>query len=214
MKNEGLIYLVIIVLAFLVLGGFYFVFDKIGGLATEVKNNELNLELLSKNAGSPAPDQTTPTSTQSDNGQNQNNPGSTSAESDIVVPTGIIFTVNSSPNLQPQTSVTMTIDNIMKKQDGTIIVTLKAFTNQAASYSAVDPASFIQYVSLDSENQSPINPSPVFGSMPPKSVVTGTVTFRVDPNKTIIILQTGQGDNPNFYEINFTTGTYKETTIG
>ena len=119
-----------------------------------------------------------------------------------------------SASLQPQTPVTITIDNVTKKSDGTILVTLKAFTSQATSYSALDPASFIQYVSLDSDNQSPTNASAIFNSMPPKSVNTGTVTFHVDPSKADIILQTGQGDNPNFYDINFTTETYKETTVG
>ncbi len=190
------------------------VFDKISSLGTDVNNNELNLELLSKNAGSPAPGQTAPTSTPSDNSQNQNNPNNSPAANDIVVPTGIIFTVSSSASLQPQTPVTITIDNVTKKSDGTILVTLKAFTSQATSYSALDPASFIQYVSLDSDNQSPTNASAIFNSMPPKSVNTGTVTFHVDPSKADIILQTGQGDNPNFYDINFTTETYKETTVG
>jgi hypothetical protein len=213
MKNEGLIYFVIVILAFLVLGGFYFVFDKISALDTDVKNNELNLQLLSKNSVpvSPTlPPNQTPTSTQ-DNPQNQDNIPSAN---DIIIPTGIIFTVNSSPGLQPQTSVTVTIDNIAKKPDGTITVTLKAFTSQATSYSALDPASFLQYVSLDSDNQNPMNGSAIFNSMPPKSVSTGIVTFRIDPAKTTFILQTGQGDNPNFYQIDFIKGTYKETSVG
>lgn len=216
MKNEGLIYFVIVILAFLVLGGFYFVFDKLSILSTEVKNNELNLQLLLKNSNTPssAPNPTTPAITTQPNTQNQNTPNNTRTANDITVPTGIIFSINSSPALQPQTSVTITLESVTKKSDGTILVSLKAFTSQAASYSAIDPSNFIQYVSLDSPNQVPGNISPVFGSMPPKSVVTGTLTFQLDPAKSIIILQVGQGDNPSFYEINFGTGTYKETTIG
>ncbi len=214
MKNEGLIYFVIVIFAFLVLGGFYFVFDKLSGLSAAVKNVELNYQLASKGNASaiPAPSATSTT----DNGQNNpvNQIPEAPGTSDIVVKTGIIFSVSSSPALKPQSPITITIDNVTKKSDGTILVTLKAFTSQAGSYSAVDPASFLKYVSLDSENQSPTNVSPVFNSMPPKSVVTGSVIFRVDPGKSAIILQTGQGDNPNFYEINFGTGTYKETTIG
>ncbi len=214
MKESKSIYLIIVIFALLVLGGFYMVFDKMSSLDADVKNDEMNLQLLSKNTlpSSPAaPADQTPTSTL-DNSQVQNN--NIPASSDIIVPTGIIFTVSSNISLQPQTPVTVTIDNITKKSDGTILVTLKAFTSQATSYSALDTTSFIQYVSLDSENQNPTNPSPIFSSMPPKSVSTGTVTFHVDPSKTDIILQTGQGDNPTFYDINFTTGTYKETVIG
>jgi len=213
MRNEGLIYFVIIILAFLVLGGFYFVFDKLSSLNTEVKNVELNYQLASKGSTpAPAPSATSTAGSQGTSPANQNPP--VAGTSDIVVPTGIIFTVSSTPALQPQSSVTITMDNVTKKSDGTIIVTLKAFTSQAGSYSAINPATFIQYVSLDSSNQAPANISSVFGSMPPKSVVTGTVSFQIDPSKSVIILQVGQGDNPNFYEINFGTGTYKETVIG
>ncbi len=216
MKQDKSIYAVIVIFALLVLGGFYVVFDKISGLDTDVRNNDLNLQLLSKNSAPVSPavssDQT-PTSTQN-NVQNQTSQNDQQNASDIVVPTGIIFTVSSSASLQPQTPVTITMDNVTKKSDGTILVTLKAFTSQATSYSALDLPSLIQYVSLDSDNQSPTNPSPIFSSMPPKSVNTGTVTFHVDPSKTTIILQTGQGDNPDFYQIDFTNGTYKETTVG
>lgn len=215
MKNEGSIYLVMVIMAFLVLGGFYFVFDKLGSLSAEVKNNELNLQLLSKNSGVTSPVSTPPTLTPTQtNTQNQNTGNTSQTASDITVPTGIIFSVNSSPTLQPQTSATITIESVTKKSDGAILLLLKAFTNQATSYSAIDPASFIQYVSLDSSNQTPTNVSAVFNSMPPKSVVTGTITFQADPGKNTVILQVGQGDNPNFYEINFGTGTYKETTVG
>ncbi|MGC9603422.1 MAG: hypothetical protein ABSF47_03050 [Minisyncoccia bacterium] len=213
MKNEGLIYFVIVILAFLVLGGFYFVFDKLSSLNTEVKNVELNYQLASKGSvTTPAPS-TTSTSENGQNNSGNQNP-TTPGTSDIVVPTGIIFTVSSTPALQPQSPITITMDNVTKKSDGTIVVTLKVFTSQAGSYSAIDPTNFIQYVSLDSSNQIPTNVSPIFDSMPPKSVVTGTVSFQLDPSKSVIILQVGQGDNPKFYEINFGTGTYKETVIG
>ncbi|TSA46207.1 hypothetical protein D4R51_00495 [bacterium] len=215
MRNDRMVYFTILIFAFMVLGGFYLVFDKLSTLGTEVKNNELNLQLFSKNNNpSSASSPETPAATTQPNAQNQNPPANAQTANDIIVPTGIIFSVNSSAALQPQTSVMITIESVTKKSDGTVLVSIKAFTNQAMSYSTVDTASFLQYVSLDSENQFPANISAVFNSMPPKSVVTGTATFRVDPGKNIIILQTGQGDNPKFYEINFGTGTYKETTIG
>jgi hypothetical protein len=213
MKNEGLIYFVIIILAFLVLGGFYFVFDKLSGLNTAVRNVELNYQLASKNvppASSPPATSTPQNGQNNPAGQNPETPGA----SEIAVPTGIIFTVTSSPALQPQSRVTVTIEKAVKKSDGTVFLTIKAFTSQTGSYSAITPSTFIQYVSLDSSNQAPENVSSVFSSMPPKSVVTGTVTFQLAPDKNIMILQVGQGDDPKFYEINFGTGTYKETTIG
>jgi hypothetical protein len=200
-------------LAFLVLAGFYFVFDKLSGLSTDVKNVELNYQLASKNIPSvPSPAATSTTENGQNNPSEQNIPVPGAAE--IAVPTGIIFTVSSSPVLQPQTLVTVTIERVTKKSDGTVILFLKAFTSQAASYSAIAPSTFIQYVSLDSPNQMPENASPVFSSMPPKSVVTGTVGFQIDPSKNVVIFQVGQGDDPKFYEINFGTGTYRETSVG
>ncbi|MGC9610967.1 MAG: hypothetical protein ABSE68_01985 [Minisyncoccia bacterium] len=218
MKNDKTVYFIILIFAFLVLGGFFVVLNQISGLSSQVKDNELNLQLISKNAGLITTPPATSTASVSQNNeststQNQNN-NPLPVSNDIVVPTGIIFTASSSASLQPQTSVTITIESVTKKSDGTAVVSLKAFTDQASGYSAIDPASFIQYVSLDYENQKPTNISPVFASMPPKSATSGTVTFHIDPAKNMMIIQTGQGDNPKYYEINFTNETYKETIIG
>jgi hypothetical protein len=212
MKNDKTIYFIILIFAFLVLGGFFVVLNQISGLSAEVKNNELNLQLISeKISGATA----TSTPVQETSTPAQNETSTTQIPSnDIVIPTGIIFMASSSASLQPQTLVTITIEKITKKSDGTVTVALKAFTNEATSYSAITPSDFLQYVSLDSENQKPTDVSSVFASMPPKSVTSGTINFHIDPAKNTMILQTGQGDEPKFYEINFTKGTYKETAIG
>lgn len=207
--------MVIVIFAFMVLGGFYLIFDKLSGLEAEVRNAELNYQLASSKTVAPETPGPAATSTANEgNPPVQNPPAEDQAGDGIVVPTGIIFTVISSPALQPQTSVTVTIEKIVKKADGTVIIQLKAFTSQATSYSAVDPGEFIQIVSLDSDNQRPVNASAIFNSMPPKSVSTGTATFKTEPGNDTIIIQTGQGDNLNFYEINFAKKTYKETIIG
>jgi hypothetical protein len=216
MKSDKTIYIVVLIFAFLVLGGFFVILNQVSDLKSQVRDNELNLQLISKN-GVPAKNEATSTVSENENAgtptQNQNN-NPLPVINDIVVPTGIIFTATSNASLQPQTPVTITIENVTKKSDGTIIISLKAFTSQASGYSAIDPVSFMQYVSLDSENQKPTDISSIFASMPPKSATNGTVIFRIDPAKNTMILQIGQGDEPKYYEINFTNGTYKETIIG
>lgn len=215
MKSDKTIYFIILIFAFLVLGGFFVILNQISELSTEVKNNELNLQLISgKGTATSTPNQEAAST------QNQTGAAQTPANApptplnEITVPTGIIFIASSSASLQPQTPVTITIESVAKRSDGLITVALKAFTNQATSYSAIDPTSFLQYVSLDSDNQRPTNASPIFASMPPKSVTSGTVNFQIDAGKNTIILQVGQGDDPKYYEINFANGTYKETIIG
>ncbi|MEK7626646.1 MAG: hypothetical protein AAB399_00565 [Patescibacteria group bacterium] len=214
MKSDKTIYFFVLVFAFLVLGGFYLIFDKISGLETEVKNVELNYQLASKNSTAETPTISVTSTPETAGNPPVQNPSAESASTDITIPTGIIFTASSSPTLQPQTPVTITIESVIKKSDGSIVVQMKTFTSQATSYSAIDPKTFIQYVSLDSENQDPANASPIFASMPPKSVNTGTVIFYANPDKTVIILQMGRGDNPTFYEFNFTKKTYRETVVG
>ena len=214
MKSDKTIYFFVLVFAFLVLGGFYLVFDKISGLETAVKNVELNYQLASKIGVVEKPIVSATSTPEVTGNPPIQNPPADNTSADIIIPTGIIFTASSSPALQPQTPVTITIENVTKKSDGSIIVQIKTFTSQATGYSAIDPKTFIQYVSLDSENQDPANASPIFASMPPKSVNTGTVIFYATPDKTAIILQMGRGDNPTFYEFNFTKKTYKETVVG
>lgn len=214
MKSDKTIYFFVLVFAFLVMGGFYLIFDKISGLETEVKNVELNYQLASKTDVAETPAVSAISTPEVAGNPPVKNPPADSAGADITIPTGIIFTASSSPTLQPQIPVTITIESVTKKSDGSIIVQIKTFTSQAAGYSAIDPKTFIQYVSLDSENQDPANASPIFASMPPKSVNTGTVIFYASPDKTAIILQMGRGDNPTFYEFNFTKKTYRETIVG
>jgi len=214
MKSDKTIYFFVLVFAFLVLGGFYLTFDKISGLETAVRNVELNYQLASKNGAPEAPAAPATSTPEANNNSPVQNPPISDTNTDIIIPTGIIFMASSSPALQPQTPVTITIENVVKKSDGSIVVQIKTFTSQASGYSAIDPKSFIQYVSLDSQNQDPANASPIFASMPPKSVNTGTVIFYANPDKTTAILQIGQGDKIIFYEFNFTKKTYKETVIG
>lgn len=214
MKDDKTIYIVIVIFALVVLTGFYLVFDKLSGLQVAVEMAKFNTQLNSNNALSLPSN--TPSSSEPSTSVVQNSPNIPEApvNNDVIIPTGIIFAASSSPTLQPQVPITVTIDNITRKSNGTIVLSVKAFTDQATSYSAIDIGGLLQLVSLDADNQKPNDIKGAFNSMPPKSAVAGSIIFQGNPNKDSIILQIGENDNLKFYEVDFMRGTYKETTIG
>lgn len=217
MKDDKIIYIIIVIFALLVLAGFYLVFDKISGLRVALENAKMNYQLASQSANnanpsSPSAPEALSSPTSSTN--NQNTLTDQPAANGIAIPTGIIFTASSSPMLQPQASITVTIDSITQKSDGTILFSVKAFTDQSSSYSAIDLGDLMQLVNLNGDNRKANDIKGAFNSMPPGSAVTGSLSFQGSPNQNSIILQIGQDNNLKFYEINFLKGTYKETVIG
>ncbi|MDI6733923.1 MAG: hypothetical protein QMD50_00310 [Patescibacteria group bacterium] len=210
-KNNGLIYTTIVIFALLVLSGFYLIFDKISSIKSDVQNLELKLELISQNKKeSPIITQNEPTKNPEATSTTPTNQNQTA----IVMPTAIIFDASSSPVLQPVTKITITVDTLSKSDDGSIKVNFKAFTNEATSYSALEPRDLFQLINLNGDNQKPIDLSGQFNSIPPKNAVSGSVIFKIPPTQDLIILQTGSGENLKFYEFNFLRKTYKETVIG
>ncbi|MDI6821241.1 MAG: hypothetical protein QMD65_03690 [Patescibacteria group bacterium] len=210
-ENNGLVYITIVIFALLVLSGFYLIFDKISAVKSDVKNLELKLELLSKEKKeSPLIVQNEPTK----NTENIPTTPTNQNQTTTVIPTAIIFDASSSPILQPQTKITITIENISKTEDGTVKVNFKAFTNEATSYSALEPRDLFQLLNLEGDNQKPFDVTGQFNSIPPKNAVAGSVIFKILPTQNSIILQTGFNENIRFYEFNFLRKTYKETVIG
>ncbi|MEK7465371.1 MAG: hypothetical protein AAB631_01180 [Patescibacteria group bacterium] len=205
-------YIVLLVFAMLALTGFFFMFDKIGNLQSEVKNLELALQLAEqKNTASAQPSMPTlpaPTNPPAPA------PTSTPTQSTVEIPTAIIFTASSSPLLAPQTSLSVTVESAARAEDGTLTLSIKVFTSQASSYSALDTKSFFELVDLNGDNQSPVAITGAFSSMPPKSAITGTVQFQMLPAKKTGIIQMRTGDDMKFYEFDFEKRTYRETVIG
>lgn len=219
-NNDQGIYIVIVIFALLVLAGFYLMFDKVGSVQTDVKNLSLEIELLKNKAditvGSNTPATQTPPSatnttippTSSNSSQN------IVPQNGITIPTAIIASTQSSPTLQPQTTVTVTLESVTKQSDGTVTLVVKTFTNDATGYSAFDPQTFFQLIDLNGDTQKATQVTGQFNSIPPKSAIEGTLTFKIDPTQSTLILQVGSGDNPTFYEFNFDKKSYKETIIG
>ncbi len=211
MRNHKGVYFVFGVFAIAVLVAFYVAFDEISALDSHVKNVELNLELALKSdvATSTSSSTTPPASTGT-----TNNPPVVEQGGNITIPTGIVLNATSSPLLQPQAMITLIVQDVAKQTDGKVFVHLKASTEKAQSYSAIDPKEFFQLVSLSSDNQQALAVDGTWNSMPPQGTVQGTIMFQIEPAQTFLILQTGKGEAVKFYQFDFQTKSYKEVVLG
>jgi len=211
MNRDELNTLLIVVLTFLVVGVFFFAFDKIGTLSTDVQNMKLRFDLSEKNNQIISePTQTSAPASKNSTSTENNGKSSTL----VKIPTAILFETQSSPALSPQTTLSVAIQDVARDTDGTFTIYIKIFTNNAPGYSAINLKSVLQVISFDGENIQVTETNGQFGSMPPKSATTGNIVFKTDPQKTTVILQVGNEDNAKFYEFNFTKKTYRETTVG
>ncbi|PIR07605.1 hypothetical protein COY65_00980 [Candidatus Jorgensenbacteria bacterium CG_4_10_14_0_8_um_filter_39_13] len=132
----------------------------------------------------------------------------------LVIPVSLVFVASSSPALEPQTSLTITVEKAIKKENQ-IIFQINVFAKEAESYSAADLSSFFHLFDLDSgESISPAEIKGSFQTLPPKSSRTGSVIFNLLFNQNKIILQTGDENQSNFYEFDFLKKTYKEIVVG
>lgn len=211
MGRHGKIYSIIAILAIVIAVLFYFIFNQLNILDSQVKNVELNLELALRSDVATSTVSSTSMSASTDT---TNNPPVVEQGGGSIIPTGIILNATSSPLLQPQATIVLIVQDVAKQTDGKIFVHLKASTEKAQSYSAIDPKEFFQLVSLSSDNQQALAVDGAWNSMPPQGTVQGTVMFQIDPSQTSVILQTGKGDAVKFYQFDFQTKTYKEVVLG
>lgn len=189
----------------IILLGFYLVIDEVSNLRNDVRNLELALEISKK--GDEVVGEAT--STEAD--------GEAPAEKRTsVIPTAIIFDALSSPLLTPQTKVTVAVESVSKTEDGAVNVHIRAFTSEASAYSALVPQNFFELIDLEAGGKSikPIETTGAFSSIPPKSAVSGRVTFKIEPAKNSIILQVNYDNTIKYYELDFGRKTYKETVLG
>ena len=204
MKQSKVISFLAFALSILALAGVFFILNELGNIKNAVSNCELAIELSQRNTTviSEA------SSTESKNIQNSNKT--------ILIPTAILFETISSPLLSPQTNITIAIEGVSKTEDGTIKIHLRAFTNDATSYSAIEPRNFFELIDLTAGGVTakPLDSEGVFNSIPPKSAVSGNVVFKIDPTKNSIILQINHGESIKHYELDFERRSYKEPVLG
>ncbi len=211
-KNDRAVYVMMLILAIAVLGGFFFTFDRIGEIRTQMKNLELEVEFM-KARGT-----TTPTTSPAEPPAAAPPPAATlppPSGTDLTIPATIIFKTQSNPILQPQTEITITVDSVSMSADGMVTVNIKAYANEATSYAAITPGNYFELIDLQGENQRPLFVNGQFNSIPPRGAATGSVVFKTSPTKSTIILQIGESpETARFYEFNFVKKTYKETVLG
>lgn len=209
-QNQTPLYVIVIVLAIFMVGGFVLLSIELSDLKSAVSDLRLAGARPVVETPLPAvPPASPPTSTTTPPAG-----GPPPAPAVTTIPTAIIFQTQSGPALQPRTNLTVAVESVTRSSDGTVTVHLRVYTNQVTGYSAFNPAGSLQLIDLNGENQPPTPGTGLFGSIPPQSAAEGTVTFTTDPTRDTLILQTGSSDNPTFYEFNFAKKTYKETVIG
>ncbi len=207
------IYFLFTVLVIIVLAGFYVLFQKINGLSGNYGQDQssVSVQQIATSSGTQSQSTSTPglsttTATTS--------PETGSAGSPVSIDSSILFNATSSSSLQPQANLTILVSKVSESPDGNVAVTVKVFTDSASSYSAVDIGSLVQIFNPSGQNQSANNIVGAFKAMPPQSSVDGVLNFTVSPGTSSVTLQIGQSDNLNFYKFDFTSGSYKQITVG
>lgn len=199
------------VIAIIAIVGFVAVLSDINSLRTDVHNLKLAFEVFSlqENASGTAPAATAPKNAE------ENKPVSTPPrENKTVIQTAIFTEVISSPLLNPQVPLTLTVESVEKAEDGTVTVAFKVLSDKAENYSALSPRDFFEIVNLTGQDQSPLRVEGEFESIAPRSAVSGKVFFKIGADDTSFILRVGTLENARFYEFNFKNRSYKETVIG
>ena len=200
MRHTTITYLLLILLVVAV-GGFFMVLNSIATLEGRIENIELGLDLQ------PAGEVITEGKEDPD--------GKASPEEGLVtIPTAIIFETQSGVRLQPQKNLPVIVEGVSKSAEGDVVVSLKVFTSEASSYSALEAENLFELLDLTSGNRRPAEVSKIFRSMPPRSVVSGKVNFTVSPDQESIILQINTEGSASFYRFNFETKSYEETVLG
>ncbi|OGG40806.1 hypothetical protein A3A21_01070 [Candidatus Jorgensenbacteria bacterium RIFCSPLOWO2_01_FULL_45_25b] len=208
MKHSFILALLICMFIVLLLG-LYLGLRSLSAVQSDVQDVKISLELagVGKPLGrlvSEGASSTLPSST----------PSLSESRDSALIQTAIIFSAQSSPLLQPQSNVAIIVEGVSKNADGEVTVSIKAFTSEATSYTALFPRDLFELVDLVSANQKPLKVIGSFDSIPPRSVTQGTLLFKVPLTAQTFILQVGAEDNPKYYEFNFGTRSYRETTLG
>ncbi len=196
--------LILLILIIALLGGFYITLNEISKIEDSVNNLRTNIDLenndqvIAPNSTSTESESLTPVK-----------------ESDVVIPTAIIFQKKSSPLLSPQTDLTITIEKLVKeKGSGIVRAYIKAFTNKADSYSALEAGNLFEIINPSGQNQKPLKVTGNFDSIPPRSSVRGEVVFKISEEKSEIILSVESNQGKIYYQFNFKDQSYKEAVLG
>jgi len=207
MEGKG-VYATIFVLVIFIIAGFFLVFDTVSDMRGELRNVETALELLKRGGSAESIQEGVPQEEEKETVVEEE----TSLE--ISIPTAIILETSSSPALLPIVPLTVTVESVVKAEDGIVAVNFKVYTDNALGYTALNPNDIFSVIFPDGSEQNPIKVNGMFESMPQKSMIPGNVLFRISADDTRMLLQIGKGEHARFYDFDFKNKTYKETVIG
>lgn len=212
-KNTGIYIIISLIFVFAVVG-FFFTFDSIGTLRTDVRNVEMALELANKERQATPVEQLIKKEVPEIKNTTSSEEQAPKTITSVTVLTAILMDIQSSTALLPQTNLSLSVESINKNSDNTLSINFKIYTNKATGNSSIDPSKIFSIIALDSDNIESFKTNGQFSSMPAKSVISGSVLFRISQTQNTLILQVGYGENIKFYEVNFSDKSYKETVIG
>jgi hypothetical protein len=198
-------YILFSFICIIALGGFYITFSELKVVQNEIESMRIAFQ-LSEVESRDAAEKKEETSKEVATPE--------APDSKNTISTAIIFTALSSPLLQPQANTAVIIEGVSEDSPESLTVHIKAFTNEATSYSALDAGSMFEIVDLKGLNRRARSTSGNFDSMPPKTAISGEVVFARSPEESTVILQVNTGEEVRHYEFNFEQKTYKEIVLG
>lgn len=210
--NERIFYIVLFSFLLFVVVGFYFTFEKIAAVKSEVSNLELSLEILKKYVNGDNASGTAKAILPSPTPVDTSSQPNTNSGTSIDVPSAIVYEIKQNKDLKIPAETILNVDSA-KLLSNELTFSLKAISLEATSSFSLSPKDFIQLVSLEGENIKASSVSDGFSNIQPKTNATGTITFKINASNTVI-LQIGNGDTARFFEFNFSTKTYKEVQLG
>lgn len=210
------IYTILFIIALFVLGGFFLIFDTMSDMRNDFRDLELSVERLLHGGNvtegeTPSPSEE---ASQTEEPEEETPEPVAAADRGVVIPTAVLFETTSSPALLPRTRLSITLENVSKNSEGVVVVNFKVYTSKATGYTALSIKDIFQVIFLGGENREPSKITGSFNSIPPKSVISGSAEFVLDPETTTVLLQTGLLENARFYSFDFVRKTYKETPLG
>ena len=209
-RGSATVSLLLVMLVLVVIAGFYFTLSELDEFGDELEDFRLVV------MGDIAPDNVLPLLSEDVvvvNGSFSDS-NVTGGDGLSSIPTAIVFNVLSDPRLQPQANISIVIESVSRDDKGIVIVNIKAFTNEASSYSSLVLSNLFELVDLTSSNKRPVDVVGKFDSLPARSVIEGSVLFNSSPSDRFIILQINTGDDIKHYEFDFVKGSYREAVLG
>ena len=139
----------------------------------------------------------------------ENNVDNQKENGDGSILTAILFEATSSATLSPRAPIIVIIESATE-QDASFNLNIKAFTTKATSYTAIDMPSLFSITEKDGTTIKTNSTTTIWKSMPPKSFVTGTLSFPLLNNQRTVLVQIDTGTETKFFNFDLDKKTYKE----